>query len=745
MSLVTDTTQQTPEQQIQWLSVIWSAGLFVLALIYLVPLTEPVRLTVDWLPALGINLTFYIDGLSRMFILLITGIGAFIFLFSGNYLHGHPHFERFFLYLHLFMLAMLGVVVADNLITLFIFWELTSFTSYLLIGFSHQSAKSRRAALQGLLVTGAGGLCLLAGLVLMGLASGSFTLSEILSDSQTLHDHPWAPAIIILVGLGALTKSAQFPFHFWLPNAMEAPTPVSAFLHSATMVKAGIYLLARLHPELSEAELWMPLLATTGAITAVLGAVLALKQRDLKKMLAYTTLMALGTLTALLSQPNEAVFAAAMTFLVAHALYKATLFLSVGAIDHTLGSKTYATVQGLWQRHRLFALAWLLALLSLAGLPPALGFIGKELLYDGLLKAPTASFWLMTTLLVANAIMVAIAWSLAIRILKKHPSAQATQFARPEISGPIVMALTGIVLAVAPQWIDILIRDILGGISAEARNAILPMGLWHGVNMALGLSLVTVALGGILGRYHARIYRMLNRAHWISFDAGWDRFLKGFVAFSEGLTNRMQTNRLSTDLSWILATLTALGVIVIFSHESWPEWRWEAPPLKLWLIAALICSGTVLSLIAQSRIAAITGLGVVGIGVALVFIMFGAPDVAITQLLVETLLVVLIAVALLNLPSLPKREGPRLGHAALSLSVGLLISMTLWGIFATPLDRSLTTYFEQSSWPDAFGRNIVNVILVDFRALDTFGEIAVVLTAAIGAIALLRDMKVRRR
>ncbi len=559
MSLVTDTTQQTPEQQIQWLSVIWSAGLFVLALIYLVPLTEPVRLTVDWLPALGINLTFYIDGLSRMFILLITGIGAFIFLFSGNYLHGHPHFERFFLYLHLFMLAMLGVVVADNLITLFIFWELTSFTSYLLIGFSHQSAKSRRAALQGLLVTGAGGLCLLAGLVLMGLASGSFTLSEILSDSQTLHDHPWAPAIIILVGLGALTKSAQFPFHFWLPNAMEAPTPVSAFLHSATMVKAGIYLLARLHPELSEAELWMPLLATSGAITAVLGAVLALKQRDLKKMLAYTTLMALGTLTALLSQPNEAVFAAAMTFLVAHALYKATLFLSVGAIDHTLGSKTYATVQGLWQRHRLFALAWLLALLSLAGLAAsALVSSARSFYTTDYWKASTASF------LADDGLACRQCHHGCDRMVAYNPDPEETPLgssdpiARPEIYGPIVMALAGIVLRHRPQWIDI-------PNPATSSVASVWMHAMQSCRWAFGM-VSTSAPGSVLSQWLWWDSRALPCAHLPHPIApiGSHSMPVGIVpqrvrCLLRGLTNRMQTNRLSTDLHGFLQHSLPLG------------------------------------------------------------------------------------------------------------------------------------------------------------------------------------------
>jgi multicomponent Na+:H+ antiporter subunit A len=745
MGNATYSTHSPLQRQIHWLSSLWAGALFLCALVYLFPLDTPVIWGVAWLPALGIELSIHIDGLSRLFVLLITGIGFFIFLFSGNYLRGHPHFERFFLYLHLFMISMLGLVVADNLIMLFVFWELTSLTSYLLIGFNHKEERSRRAALQGLLITASGGLCLLAAFILIGITQGSFALSTILSDGALLKDHPWATGILVLLLLGALTKSAQFPFHFWLPNAMEAPTPVSAFLHSATMVKAGIYLLARFHPELSEATYWMPLLAGLGVITALLGGLFALQQRDLKQMAAYTTLMALGTLTALLSQPDPAVFAAAMGFLVAHALYKAALFLSIGALDHAVGQKYFSTLEGLWQRHRLFALAWLMTLLSLAGLPPAFGFIAKELLYDGLIRAESTPGWLLLGLLIANAMMVALAIAMARRIMTKKAGIQNTAFAPAEIAGPIVMAILGIALAVIPALSDPLIRDTLIALGGQATSAILPVALWHGLNWALAVSVVTVALGVLFSTRHRWVFKRLNQGQWFTWDALWDSFLRGFQSMAESVTGLLQTHKLSRDLSWILLTLVALGLFVLLSHDDRLQWHWEAPPLKLWLIGLLICAGTLLSLVAQSRIAAITGLGVVGIGVALVFIIFGAPDVAITQLLVETLLVVFIAVALLNLPSLPKQQGIRVGHALLSVAAGLLVTVTLWGIFTTDLDRSLTTYFEQTSYPEAFGRNIVNVILVDFRALDTFGEISVVLIAALGAIALLKDMRVKRR
>jgi multicomponent Na+:H+ antiporter subunit A len=718
------------------------ALLFCASVYYFYGMQSPAVITLDWLPALGINLSFYVDGLSRLFVFLITGIGFFIFLFSGSYLKSHEHFSRFFLYLHLFTIAMLGVVLADNLITLFVFWELTSLTSYLLIGFSHRERLSRRAALQGLLITGSGGLCLLAGVILIQVATGTFSISTILTDNAMLHEHHLATPILILVGLGALTKSAQFPFHFWLPNAMEAPTPVSAFLHSATMVKAGVYLLARLHPELSLAELWEPILATCGSITALLGAILALKQKDLKKMLAYTTLMALGTLVALLSQPDSAVFAGAMAFLVAHALYKAALFLSVGAIDHALHEKKFRTIIGLWSRHRAFAAAILLASLSLAGLPPAIGFIAKEMLYDGLVNANDVALPLLMALIIANACMVALALGMARRIIQPLTRKTQASFQSQEIAGPIVLAGLGILTALGAVWIDPLIRETL---MLSSRDSIPALGLWHGFNLALGVSIITILIGVLIAKVHPQLFKRLNRAKGFTFDQLWDDFLIGFNRFCVAVTKIVQTERFSDDLSKVLATFLIIGFLIVFKHDAWPVWTWDGAPLNLWLIGALIIAGTLMSLVAQSRIAAITSLGVVGIGVALIFILFGAPDVAITQLLVETLLVVLIAVALLNLPSLPVQKTVRVGHAFLSIGFGLIVTLTLLGITSSDLDRTLTTFFEGASWTEAYGRNIVNVILVDFRALDTFGEIAVVLIAAIGAIALLSDMRARKQ
>ncbi|MEO1551333.1 MAG: proton-conducting transporter membrane subunit, partial [Pseudomonadota bacterium] len=394
MTNQTDSADRRGNGLIGWAPVALAIGLFAwfIGQAPQVAQGQVLRLAWDWVPSLGISMSFVLDGLSLTFALLISGIGAMVFLYSNTYLAGHPQFGRFALFLTSFMLAMLGLVLADNLIALFVFWELTTITSYLLIGFGHDTTKGRRSALQALFVTGAGALALLAGFILLGLTAGSFELSVILAQGDTLKEHALYVPILILILAGTFTKSAQFPFHFWLPNAMAAPTPVSAFLHSATMVKAGIYLMARLHPGFAGTEMWFWTLSVAGAFTAVFASVLALRQTDLKQALAYTTLMALGTLTLFLAQSSGYAMTAFATFLVVHSLYKAALFLVVGCIDHSTGSRETEVLGGLARAMPVTALAAGLAALSMAGFPPFLGFIGKELKYAGVLAIGSEPF-----------------------------------------------------------------------------------------------------------------------------------------------------------------------------------------------------------------------------------------------------------------------------------------------------------------------------------------------------------------
>ncbi len=710
---------------------------------------EPLRLSVDWVPSLEVRLSFLLDGLSLTFALLISGIGAFVLLYSGAYLGGHPQLGRYYLYLLTFMAAMLGLVLADNLITLFVFWELTTLTSYLLVGFDHASAKARRAALQALLVTGAGGLALLAGLILLGVAAGSFEISEIVASGDLLREHSLYLPILVLVLLGAFTKSAQVPFHFWLPNAMAAPTPGSAYLHSATMVKAGIYLLARLHPALSGTEAWIWSLTIFGAVTAVWASVLALRQTDLKLVLAYTTVMALGTLTMFLGAEATVAVAAAMTFLIVHSFYKAALFLIVGIVDHRTGTRELGRLGGLARAMPVTAAAAALAAFSMAGFPPFLGFIGKELKYEGALAIASEPLLVASAAVLANALMVAVAAIVAVRpffgprpAMPKPPREASLRM----WIGPLFLAVLGLSFGLAPSLLaDLFVQP--GVTAILGRPEEVKLALWHGINLPLMLSLLTFALGVGIYAVHQRLRAALAAAEArlpLTADRAWDRLLDGLKTLAAVQTRVLQNGRLTNYLLVVFVTLALAlaGSFLVFRDAL--QLPAAAPGLlpREWGLLGLIAAGALLAAGTRSRLAAISALGVVGVGIALLFVSFGAPDLAITQLLVETLVVILLAVLMVRLPGFGAVASggvwTRRRDAVVALALGAVVTAVLLAVVAAPFDRDVTAFFEAASLPEAFGRNIVNVILVDFRALDTFGEVAVVMVAALSAFALLR-------
>lgn len=727
------------------LPVAFAAALFAgfATMVPAVAAGEVLRWQAEWVPSLGIGLGFLVDGLSLTFALLISGIGALVLLYSDTYLAGHPQYARFALFLTAFMVSMLGLVLADDLILLFVFWELTTLTSYLLIGFSHEAEYARRNALQALLVTAAGGLAFLAGLILLGFAAGTSQISAILTQGEALRAHALYLPILILLLAGAFTKSAQVPFHFWLPNAMAAPTPVSAFLHSATMVKAGVYLLARLHPALSGSDVWLWSLTVLGAATAVFASLLALRQTDLKQALAYTTLMALGTLTLFLGQQSGYAMTAFATFLVVHSLYKAALFLVVGCVDKATGTREAEILGGLGRAMPVTAAAAAVAAMSMAGFPPFLGFIGKELKYAGALAVASEPVLVAGAVLISNALMLAVAGIVSFRPFWRPGGALPRtphEAPWPMLVGPLVLAALGALFGIYPDVLQTaLVAPMvvaLTGTGAEVKE----LKLWAGINLPLVLSVATFVLGLAIYAGHRSLRAMLDRGFGLlpRLDAGWDRLLEGLRSLAAWQTRLIQTGRLSqylvvtfgTILAGLAATIVVAGLPPLVPDLATLEWTEAA-------LAALLLAGALLTTVTASRIAAIAGLGVVGIGTALIFIVFGAPDVAITQLLVETLVVVLVAVVMLRLPFLAAGRF-RPGHAALALGVGTVVAATLLAVLSGPLDLRLTGYYETASWPEAYGRNIVNVILVDFRALDTFGEIAVVVVAALSAYALLR-------
>ncbi len=707
----------------------------------------PIRMLWEWIPSLGVSLSFMLDGLSLLFALIISGIGTFVAVYSGSYLAGHEHLGRFRVYFTLFMLSMLGLVLADNLVALFVFWEMTTITSYLLIGFDHKSVIGRRSARQALLVTGGAGLAMMAGFILLALAGGSWELSEIRTQGNAVREHVLYLPILVLVLFGAFAKSAQFPFHFWLPNAMAAPTPVSAYLHSATMVKGGIYLMARLYPTLGGTTEWMVPLIIAGGITAVWGSVLALRQNDLKLMLAYTTLMALGVLTMLLGGDNSMAITAMATFLLVHSLYKCALFLVVGAIDHECGTRKLDELGGLAKKMPVTATATAVAALSMAGLPPFLGFIGKELIYQGAVDQKVMQLFVMLASLTANMLMVAVA---GIFFLRPFFGAFVATPRKPHEApiqmwlGPVCLAAAGLIFGLGAGMVgDLLIQPAVSAVL----NAPTPfhLALFHGVNAPLILSGVTILLGLLLFKFRDPLSLWVQRleSKLPTGDAAYDGFLAGISRTAHWQTNMLQNGSLPRYLGTVFATIALLvGSTLLF--KGGVSASLEFPDLQFyeWTILLIILAAVAVTLRATSRLMAICALGVIGSSVGLIFLMYGAPDVALTQLTVEILVVVLVTVALLKLPghaSVAESKGTeKLVRAIIALSVGSIFTLIMLGVNNSPLDLRITDYYAAYSYSLAHGRNIVNVVLVDFRGFDTLGEITVLTVAGITAYQMIK-------
>ncbi|GIW32566.1 MAG: Na(+)/H(+) antiporter subunit A [Meiothermus sp.] len=699
---------------------------------------QTLRHSLAWVPSLGVNFSFYLDGLSLLFALLITGIGTFIVIYSGGYLKGHPNLGRFYLVILLFMASMLGLVLADNVVTLFVMWELTSITSYLLIGFNHSEFRSRRAATQALLVTAGGGLALLAGLILLALMGGSLEISELLGQGQVLREHPLYLPALILVLLGAFTKSAQFPFHFWLPNAMEAPTPVSAYLHSATMVKAGVYLLARLQPALGGTEVWSSALMVFGLATLLTGATLTFRHTDLKRLLAYSTVAALGALVFLIGLVPLTDYYAAMgfaTFLLAHSLYKGGLFMAAGAVDHEAGTRDINQLGGLFRVMPLTGVAVVLAALSLAGLPPVLGFIGKEVLYVAALQAAPA--WMVGLAVLGFAAGAMLALLLVVPFFRGQPP-QAVHEGPPSLwLGPLVLAGLGLLLGLFPGLYNPLADAVASAVKGKA--VAYHLKLWPGFNLALLLSLLTVLLGVGLYFLYPRLQAWMAQEPIPGPENAYVALLRGLMRLAAGVERLLQSGSLRAYLVWTFGGLVGLVGLALFHGGVllWPAGA-SSPKLEQVLLLALMLLGTIGALRLRSHLAMVVVLGIVGAGVALVFLLQNAPDLSITQFLVETLTAILIALVLLQIRNIGSVPRGRWLDKAVALGFGSLVTLLMLGVLAQPLELHLSQFFAQKSLPEGFGRNIVNVILVDFRGLDTFGEITVVGLAGLGVWALLK-------
>ncbi len=701
-----------------------------------------------WVPSLNLSFSWFIDGLSLTFALLITGIGTLIVLYAGGYMKGHPQQGRFTGFILLFMGAMLGLVVSDSFLMLFVFWELTSITSFLLIGFDHTREASRRAALQALVVTGGGGLVLLAGMIFIWNITGVSQLSLLLSTGDVLRESPFYLAALFLVLGGAFTKSAQFPFHFWLPNAMEAPTPVSAYLHSATMVKAGVYLLMRLNPVMGETPAWEILLPFFGGITLIVGAVLAVRQTDLKLMLAYTTVASLGLLVMLTGFDTERAVEAAVLYLVAHSLFKGALFMVAGAIDHEAGTRDITRLGGLGKLMPITFAAAILAAISMAGLPPLFGFLAKEEIYYALAGSDPRSILFTSVAVVGNALMFVIAFAVGLKpFIGKQGKTPKHAHEGPVLLwiGPLTLAVLSLLAALFSGLSHHFISSPMAS-AVDGEVQAVTISLIPHLGAALALSVLTVVIGLVLylrlDHLRAAADRLVTGLG-ISPDRGFDHFVSGLVRVSSALTRFVQNGRLETyiTLSFIAVALVLLVTPVVYGELPGRFTLPQTFDLHEMAILVIAVIGVVAVLTAKDRLTAIVCLGIQGFAVAVIFLLYGAPDLSFTQFMVETLSVVILALVMTRLRLSPSDHRPisaRLLDGSLAIACGLGFALMLVASTAGPFDGSLSAFFGEYSKIIAHGANVVNVIIVDYRGVDTLGEIAVVMITGLSILALIR-------
>ena len=707
----------------------------------------PILFGFDWVPSFGVRFAFRLDGLSFGFAFLILFIGALVVLYSGGYMPRGSKRGRFHAFILLFMGSMLGLVLADDLITLFIFWELTSITSFLLIGFDHEREAARRGAVQALVVTGGGGLALLAGLLMIREGTGLSSLSLLLDAPDAFRTSGIFVPALLLVLLGAFTKSAQMPFHVWLPNAMEAPTPVSAYLHSATMVKAGIYLLMRMFPMVGDSVIWATVLPLFGGVTLVVGAVLALRQSDIKLMLAYTTVASLGLLVMLLGIGSELAIEAAVLYLFAHSLAKACLFMVAGSIDHGAGTRDIRALGGLRLKMPVTFAAAILGAAAMGGLPPLFGFLAKEEVYAATATADLRGVLATIAAVAGNALMFAVALLVALKpFLGPLPSGmRRAHETSPMIwFGPLLLGVIGLLAAIFSQTTHKFISNPMSPPALDGALAVdIALGFHWGP--ALILSILTVALGVVLflraQRMRSGIAALLARIGW-GPDKGFDQALRGLVAIAWHITNRLQPGRLDIYMRVTFGVIVATVWITLVWTRSLPAVP-EFPRLFFyeWAIIGIVILGILVVAFSASRLTAIVSLGIQGLAVALLFMLLGAPDLSFTQFMVEILSVSILALVMTRLRLMPADRRPWskiVPEAGLAAAGGIGFGLLLLAVTQRPFDTKLAEFYETYSYTIAHGRNVVNVILVDFRGVDTWGEIAVVLTTGAAILALVR-------
>ncbi|MBG9692337.1 cation:proton antiporter [Lysinibacillus sphaericus] len=728
-----------------------------------------------WIPSLDISFVSYLDGLSLLFSLLITGIGSLVVLYSIFYLDKHKEkLYNFYVYLLLFMSAMLGVVQSDHLITLYFFWELTSISSFLLIGYWYNRDASRLGALKSMMITVGGGLMMLGGFVLLYLMGGTYSIRELMVMAPNLVDHPLFTWSLVLLLLGAFTKSAQFPFYIWLPDAMEAPTPVSAYLHSATMVKAGIYLVARFTPIFAASELWVWLVTGIGILTLFWGSFFAVKQTDLKGILAFSTVSQLGLIMSLLGasavafHANESVdtikFAAfaAIFHLINHATFKGSLFMIAGIIDHETGTRDIRKLGGLMSIMPISFTVAAIGSLSMAGLPPFNGFLSKEMFLTAMLALQKFEFFGFDTWGVLFPIVAWVAsiftfiYSFYFVFRTFNGNYKPEQLPHKPHEAPIGMLVSPMLLAGLVVLIFFIPNFIGDTFVKPAVLAIQPflyevpqdidihVSAWHGINpellMTIGIIIIGVLLFVSLPKWQG-MYQRFPKA--FTLNNAYDKIMQGLDVGLNRLSRLYMTGSMRHYLLYMFSGIAIIVIGSLFVKNAFSFSFQETAPIRPYeiILVVVLLIGTAITILAKSRLTAIIGLGSVGYTVALFFVIFNAPDLALTQLVIETISVALFLMAFYHLPKLGKREERmrfQLNRAVVSITIGAMVTLVALSAHSQKLIPSISKYYEETVYSLAGGGNIVNVILVDYRGFDTLFEITVLGIAGMAILAMIK-------
>jgi multicomponent Na+:H+ antiporter subunit A len=707
------------------------------------------RESVPWVPTLDLAVVLRLDALALTFAALVTGVGALVLLYCSRYVEpDDPGTGRFAGQLTAFAGAMLGLVLADDVFLLYVFWELTTVFSWLLIGGSGRELPGRRAAGQALILTTAGGLAMLTGLIMLTRAAGSTLLSEMVADPGT---GALVVGGVLLVLAGALTKSAMVPFHFWLPAAMQAPTPVSAYLHAAAMVKAGIYLVARLAPGYADVPGWRPVVLGVGAATMLVGGYRALRQHDLKLLLAFGTVSQLGFLMVLVGGGGAELGAAGLAMVLAHGLFKSTLFLSVGVVDHATGTRDLRELSGLGRRLPVLATAAGLACASMAGLPPFLGFVGKEAAFTALEKGGVpdrVAAWVTLAAIVLGSVFTVaytarFLWGAFAR-KPDLPDSAPEELEHPPgplfLTAPVVLGAACLAGGLLVSFLDPLVRAYAETLPLYAEESE-ELALWHGLQPALALSAVTL-LGGLgLFAVRARVTGVQGRlAMPFSADHGYWNTLQALDRTAVLVTGTTQRGSLPAYLAMILVVVVIFPGGLLLAQATWPgQWRAWDNPLQA-VVAAAILAAAVLAVRLRQRLSAAVVVGITGYGCGVLFVLHGAPDLALTQVLIETVTLVAIVLVLRKLPldvGGKEPRGVRFGRGAVALTVGAVMALASAVALAARTAEPVSSEYPELAFEEGHGENVVNVTLVDIRAWDTFGEISVLVVAATGVASLV--------